>query len=838
MTAVYPSNTGNGHPETPRYLNREELKDLVDALPSPRAFNKEIVALIRSDIQQILLHQYETEKISPTVIPILKKYIISMFYRSVQSPGALIGITAAESVGGPVTQANLKSFHNTGAKSNVPSGVEVARELFNASPTRKREIILFHFKDKYLTYEECMEKRKDIIGVTVDSLIVDSEFVDTDNAFVDKWWYPMFELIMNKPIPEVRTFLRLKIDTVKLYGYKYTLSDVAKAIEGNQDSVVKCVYSPTNLGIIDIYADRNQMQTEAKKIKDYEKKRLGLGDDNSDVIFLQIIVLPNLNKVTVKGINDITEMSPIDVNTWGTVVQSVIKLTHNDRLDEIDRIQNLKNIDQKTRETLLKEVDYIWKIYIDPVKVKMTRVPLVKITTLFEKVGPQMIHLMHQAIPQPLKFPSVDECSIEILSAPKDIDDTQWHPKEPSKYAYTPFLYTVKMRPSVVLNIPMKDEERKRIKTPYDVIQRLASIEKQIKDQWMKDRKSEGKLYPIYSDSKFSRAYTYFYAECVGGNYKAALRHPDVDPFRTTCNNPHYILANFGTEATRNACTMEFYSFITGVGSYINPRHLLLIPEFMNNLGFITAITSRGISRQNPGPYALASFEQPMNAFKNGMAHGRREEVLSTSTCIMTGVKGRFGTNYFKTKLNVGLLELADVAKKEFEQTTTLGPISSEDIANGLKKIDIPDPTTYMFQGEQVNSDTLFDTDPEPATTFQVAPLSPRATNRTVANTTKETLNLLLAPKGPLPALVKLIDITMVPWIQAILENVPETFGTIPSDLTVTNRPMSPHRTLLANPGLPILPSLNADKLLEQGAKNTVAHVGVIPLDLSKDDWL
>jgi hypothetical protein len=87
-----------------------------------------------------------------------------------------------------------------------------------------------------------------------------------------------------------------------------------------------------------------------------------------------------------------------------------------------------------------------------------------------------------------------------------------------------------------------------------------------------------------------------------------------------------------------------------------------------------------------------------------------------------------------------------------------------------------------MFQGEQVNSDTLFDTDPEPATTFQVAPLSPRATNRTVANTTKETLNLLLAPKGPLPALVKLIDITMVPWIQAILENVPETFGTIPSD--------------------------------------------------------
>jgi hypothetical protein len=806
----------------PRYLTFDELTQLVNVLPRPRAFNREIVELIREDIKAVLMQQLETEEISPDAIPILQRYIVSMFYRSIQSPGALVGITASEAVGQPTTQATLKSFHTTGAAKNVPSGVEIAKELFNASPVRKRELIYFHFKDKNLNYEECIDKRKDIVGITVNTLVKDSEFIDVATT-PSEWWYNMFETIMGKPIPEARTFLRLKIDTVKLYGYKYTLADIARAIEGNNDRAVRCVYSPTFLGIIDIFADKNQMQTEIKKIKDIEKKRLGLVDDNTDIIFLQIFVLPLLDQVTVKGIKNVSEMVPMFVNSWTSIVQSEVKLSHNDWTQQAQRIR-AENLTEQARALAIADLDHTWKIYIDMVKVRMTRVPISKIVTLLEESG------------------------ITILSMPKDIDDTKWYPKGPYKYPITEGLFVVRLDPEVIAAVPLDNEaDRVKIRTPNDVIQRLIAHEDKEKVNWTQNQKREGKLYPIWPDSKRFRAFSYFYGECVGSNYKAALRHPDVDPFRTTCNNPHYVLANFDIEATRNTCTLEFYGFITGVGSYINPRHLLLIPEFMNNLGFITAITSRGISRQNIGPYALASFEQPMNAFKTGMAFGRKEVVKSTSTCIMTGVKGRFGTNYFKAQLNLELLAVADIAAKEFIRNKTLAPITFVVTTNetrlqspqaiqttNLKKVDLGPAATYMFQGEEINSDTLFETEPEPAANFQKSPLSPRNMAKIVAPAVNtQPMILMLCPKGPLPRIVPTLEIPE--WLADILA---EVIVITPANQMFIQRPISPGKTVLTNPGLPTLPLLNATLLLQQGATATTANANVVALDLDDTDWM
>ena len=768
----------------PRYLTVSELEDIVESLPRPRAFTKEIVELIRDDIKIVLYYQLETEEISPDAIPILKRYIVKGFYRAIQGPGAHVGITAAESVGQPITQATLKSFHFTGQSKNVPTGVEIAKELFNASPIRKRELIQFHFKNKDLTYEECINKRQNIVGVTVADILIDSEFIDVNSTPKD-WWYDFYAIVMDKPTPQVNTFLRLKVDIVKLYGNKYTLNDIAKAIEGSGHRAVKCVCSPTFLGIVDIYADRNQMQTAMKKINGIEKKRLGLDENgNMEIIFLQVFVLPSLNEVTIKGIKDITEMQPVSVNAWSAIVQSEVKLTYNDKQQQILTINQQFAADSAAKQNAIDDLNNIWKIHIDMVKVRMTRVPISKIMQLLEESG------------------------IIILSMPKDIDDTKWHPK-PHKYPISEGFFMVRIDPTIINQLPvtiedrdiirkqaaklrteidaleaemnnlhgndedegealsiseeMSDlerdleyaeqelrlnettwqskeaEKRAKIKSPSDVVRLLVNHEETRKQNWIQNEKRGGKLYPIWPDSKLLRAATYFYAECVGSNYSAALRHADCDYFRTTCNNPHYILANFDIEATRNACTLEFYNFTTGVGSYINPRHLLLIPEFMNNLGFITAITSKGVSRQNIGPYALASFEEPMNAFKNGMASGRQEKIRSTSTCIITGVKGSFGTNYFKAQLNLNLLAIADAAKDEFIKNKTLAPLelnpqvptseTDAQIAN-LKKQDLGPIDQFQFQGEEVNVDTLFGAEPEPAIQFSRAPLSPRNTAR------------------------------------------------------------------------------------------------------------
>ena len=82
--------------------------------------------------------------------------IISVYNNSVVDPGETVGIIAAQSLGEPVTQMTLNTFHNTGiagmGSSNL--GVGRTREILSLTKKPKEPIMMIYLDEKYNNDED------------------------------------------------------------------------------------------------------------------------------------------------------------------------------------------------------------------------------------------------------------------------------------------------------------------------------------------------------------------------------------------------------------------------------------------------------------------------------------------------------------------------------------------------------------------------------------------------------------------------------------------------------------------------------------------------------------
>ena len=71
-------------------------------------------------------------KLSKIQLDEIKKEIIKSFNKSIVEAGEMVGIIAAQSLGEPVTQLMLKSFHSSGigGKGGTDIGVDTITEVF------------------------------------------------------------------------------------------------------------------------------------------------------------------------------------------------------------------------------------------------------------------------------------------------------------------------------------------------------------------------------------------------------------------------------------------------------------------------------------------------------------------------------------------------------------------------------------------------------------------------------------------------------------------------------------------------------------------------------------
>jgi hypothetical protein len=189
--------------------------------------------------------------------------------------------------------------------------------------------------------------------------------------------------------------------------------------------------------------------------------------------------------------------------------------------------------------------------------------------------------------------------------------------------------------------------------SPTTIVNDTIRADKEAEKEYEDNRRKEGARVIRRPPSKIRVASQLVYADSDGSIFKGnvstlrtLLAHPNIDSTRTYCNNVHEINAVLGIEAARSFLIKEFSDVISYEGVYVDPRHVVLLVDFMVSLGKVSGITFTGISGQPIGALEKASFEKAMDIFKEASGFGEKKEITGTSASIYVGKKAQIGTGF------------------------------------------------------------------------------------------------------------------------------------------------------------------------------------------------
>lgn len=528
-------------------------------------------------MQGKLRRRLSTIKLVPAGIEDFKRGLYLMYVRSRVAAKEPVGTRAAEAISAPVTQMALNSFHSSGSSKSVTGGIDAMRELLNAQKKRKNPSMSIHFRNKKLTYEEVYRKRGDFINVTMDDLLEDYELEVPQNLSHD-WWEEAYSALTGKHIPQASWVLRVKLKVDVMYSYKVTMEDVARAIETDTPPSVVCICSPLNIGTIDIYPVEAAIGEAVSK-----GVNIPIPSDQLSLTFLNLIVLPNLANISIKGIKGVKAFFPVKVPVWQVVREEVRAYS--------DEQIAASGLPEETQSLMRRA----WCLVYNTFRMVATGLSVENLINLCTEVG---------------------------MVVQQQTDDY------------------------LVIIMPKEDTK------PGKYVQELIANEEKIRTNSIKERKEAGEAHPYYPPTALDRVSNYVYADTNGTNLQEVLAMEDIDTVHTISNDFHEVAAVIGIRAARNLMIKELIDVIAGGGSYINPRHVVLLVDFMTGRGEILSITFSGISRQPVGALAKVSFERTLETLAAAAAAGGRQEVESTTASILIGKRMKMGTGGIDVKLD------------------------------------------------------------------------------------------------------------------------------------------------------------------------------------------
>ena len=115
-------------------------------------------------------------------------------------------------------------------------------------------------------------------------------------------------------------------------------------------------------------------------------------------------------------------------------------------------------------------------------------------------------------------------------------------------------------------------------------------------------------------------------------------------------NDPIDVLHNYGIEAARAVLFRELDQVMSFDGSYVNPRHLKLLVDWMTFDGVITPANRHGVRRRATNlPIARATFEQPVEVFLDAALHEKKDTLSGISEQLLFGCLPSCGTTLTDT---------------------------------------------------------------------------------------------------------------------------------------------------------------------------------------------
>jgi DNA-directed RNA polymerase beta' subunit len=281
-----------------RLLTKKEMDSLVSFIkPNIRLPSDAANAIVKKHRDDITFQLYK-QKIYPDMIPALRSSIERYYYSSLCVAGESVGVIIAMSLGEKATQNSLNSFHTAG-KGNVgvTTGVPRMEEILAVSQNPKSIICTVKMTREY---DSIADMRK-----TIGHSIVELTFEIITKSYeiiVDKKpekWYEAFKMLYGVKIPYTDC-ISLKIDMDILYEYQLSLKDVADII-ATEYSDMMCVFSPDNIGQLDIFVDTTNIDLP-------ENRLIFVDKDNATEIYIEEVVQPILASIVICGLHGISNI--------------------------------------------------------------------------------------------------------------------------------------------------------------------------------------------------------------------------------------------------------------------------------------------------------------------------------------------------------------------------------------------------------------------------------------------------------------------------------------------------------------------------------------------------
>lgn len=304
-------------------LTLAEKKYICDVIKPRIGIPREIAISMNQNIRGDIMKQLNDVTIMEAVQKNRKKFVEALRYTIEQrfdyckiESGTMPGAIAGQSIGQPVTQSTLNSFHYSGVASarSMVMGVKKFLELLNATknPSSSTCSIYYKNKEKCKTVagiRSCMGNS--LVSLNLHKLVERKEThfqIHKDPQIDKRWWFSSYQsLYANTPEDEIIFYdysIRLYLSKEKLFKYRITPVEIArglkKKIEYNDISIIA---SPLEEFVIDIFID-----TRIVEETDLGGECRFPNNSNKIEVYLNNIVYENLKYVQVAGVENIEEI--------------------------------------------------------------------------------------------------------------------------------------------------------------------------------------------------------------------------------------------------------------------------------------------------------------------------------------------------------------------------------------------------------------------------------------------------------------------------------------------------------------------------------------------------
>lgn len=157
----------------------------------------------------------------------------------------------------------------------------------------------------------------------------------------------------------------------------------------------------------------------------------------------------------------------------------------------------------------------------------------------------------------------------------------------------------------------------------------------------------------LYEIPQVKRAIIYqkpdgeFSMKTEGINFQATFRFDKlIDLNRMYSNDVHKVIETYGIEAGVRVIVKELNDVFAVYGITVDPRHLLLIADYMTHQGCYSPFNRVGIA-DSPSPFHKMSFESSTGFLKKSLILRQEDNMDSPSSRIMAGKFCKSGTGSF-----------------------------------------------------------------------------------------------------------------------------------------------------------------------------------------------